>query len=148
VAANEEDMLVLNRFVIGLDTADAFVERAHAALAALAERPGYRSGRLARALDEPTSWCLATEWESVGAYRRALGAFDVKVQATPLLAESIDEPSAYEPLASAEPGGPVVVAASDLAPGAGRAGPVAGRSEPGGVRAVPGGGRPVPGAPG
>jgi heme oxygenase (mycobilin-producing) len=109
-------MLVLNRFTIQPDGSDAFVARAHAALAALAARPGYRSGRLTRALDDPTAWCLVTEWESVGTYRRALGAFDVKVQATPLLAESLDEPSAYETLASAHPGGTVSVSASDRAP--------------------------------
>ena len=45
-----------------------------------------------------------TEWESVGAYRRALGGFDVKVHATPLLAESLDEPSAFETLATAATG--------------------------------------------
>jgi hypothetical protein len=108
-------MLVLNRFVIDPDTEDDFVQRAHAALAALADRPGYLSGRLTRALEEPDHWCLVTEWESVGTYRRALGGFDVKVNATPLLAHSIDEPSAYETLAAAEPHGAVVVAASDRA---------------------------------
>jgi hypothetical protein len=108
-------MLVLNRFVVPLDTQDEFAGRAHAALAALAERPGYQSGRLTRALDEPTAWTLVTEWESVGAYRRALGGFDVKVHATPLLALSLDEPSAFETLASAAPGGEVVVEASDRA---------------------------------
>jgi quinol monooxygenase YgiN len=108
-------MLVLNRFVVEPDAAHDFVPRAHAALAALAARPGYLSGRLTRALDEPTAWCLVTEWESVGTYRRALSAFDVKVYATPLLAESLDEPSAYETLASAEPGAAVVVTASDRA---------------------------------
>ena len=97
-------MLVLNRFVVP-SMPPAFTERAHAALAALADRPGYLSGRLTRALDDPAHWSLVTEWESVGAYRRALGGFDVKVHATPLLAESLDEPSAYETLASAEPGG-------------------------------------------
>ncbi|MFI6075731.1 antibiotic biosynthesis monooxygenase family protein [Actinoplanes sp. NPDC051343] len=108
-------MLVLNRFVVTPETQDSFVTRAHAALAVLAERPGYLSGRLTRALDDPTYWTLVTEWESVGAYRRALGGFEVKVTATPLLSESIDEPSAYETLASAEPGGEVVVTASDRA---------------------------------
>ncbi|MFB9235948.1 antibiotic biosynthesis monooxygenase family protein [Plantactinospora siamensis] len=108
-------MLVTNRFVIDEDVAPAFTERAHAALAALAARPGYRRGQLLRALDDPRHWCLVTEWESVGSYRRALGAFEVKVDATPLLAESLDEPSAYEPLASAEPDGPVVVTPSDRA---------------------------------
>ncbi len=108
-------MLVMNRFVVGQDGVDDFVQRAHAALAALAARPGYRAGRLTRSLDEPRHWCLVTEWESVGTYRRALGAFDVKVYATPLLAESLDEPSAYEALATAEPGGQIVVVPSDRA---------------------------------
>ena len=108
-------MLVLNRFIIPPDTQDGFVARAHAALAALADRPGYLSGRLTRALDDPAYWTLVTEWESVGAYRRALGGFDVKVHATPLLSESVDEPSAYETLAAADPGGQVVVTDSDRA---------------------------------
>ncbi|WP_433529458.1 antibiotic biosynthesis monooxygenase family protein [Micromonospora sp. CA-263727] len=109
-------MLVTNRFVVD-DDAEAFTARAHAALAALAARPGYLRGQLVRALDDPRHWCLVTEWESVGAYRRALGGFDVKVTAVPLLAESVDEPSAYEALASAPPGGDVVVVASDRAAG-------------------------------
>jgi quinol monooxygenase YgiN len=106
-------MLVLNRFVVPPDTWDGFVAEAHAALAALAERPGYVSGRLTRALDDPAHWTLVTEWESVGAYRRALGGFDVKVRATPLLARSVDEPSAFETLASVAPGGAITVTASD-----------------------------------
>jgi heme oxygenase (mycobilin-producing) len=108
-------MLVLNRFVVPTDTQDGFVEQAHTALAALAARPGYLSGRLTRALDDPSYWTLVTEWESVGAYRRALGGYDVKVHATPLLALSLDEPSAFETLASAAPGGELTVEASDRA---------------------------------
>jgi heme oxygenase (mycobilin-producing) len=108
-------MLVLNRFVVPSEQADGFARRAHAALAALAERPGYLSGRLTRALDDPAHWTLVTEWESVGSYRRALGGFDVKVHAAPLLGESVDAPSAFETLASAEPGKPVQVVASDRA---------------------------------
>ncbi|MEU7935684.1 antibiotic biosynthesis monooxygenase family protein [Micromonospora echinofusca] len=108
-------MLVTNRFVVDVDVADEFTERAHAALAALAARPGYLRGQLVRALDDPRHWCLVTEWESVGTYRRALGGFDVKITAVPLLAESLDEPSAYEALASAAPGGQVVRTASDRA---------------------------------
>lgn len=108
-------MLVMNRFVIDEDQSEEFIGRAHAALAALAARPGFRDGRLTRALDEPGNWCLVTRWESVGTYRRALGAFQVKVTAIPLLAESMDEPSAYETLASAGPGGPVTTSASDRA---------------------------------
>lgn len=108
-------MLVLNRFVVAPDAADAFTARAHAALEALAARPGYVSGQLTRSLDEPSTWVLVTEWESVGTYRRALGAYDVKVTATPLLADAVDEPSAFEPLATVAPGGAVEVRLSDRA---------------------------------
>src|SRR5215475_8918663 len=110
-------MLVVNRFVVPPDEAATtdFTERATAALEVLAARPGYVRGALGRAYDDASYWCLQTEWESVGAYRRALGNFDVKVHATPLLAQSVDEPSAYEVLASAAPGGDVATASSDLA---------------------------------
>jgi quinol monooxygenase YgiN len=110
-------VLVLNRFEVPPDQADDFVARAHAALGVLAARPGYRAGELGRSLDEPAHWCLVTRWESVGAYRRALGDFDVKVHAAPLLARSRDEPSAYEVLAAAHPGGEVTVCGSDRAAG-------------------------------
>jgi quinol monooxygenase YgiN len=105
---------MFNRFVVSSDPAE-FVQRAHAALAALADRPGYLRGDLTRSLDEPEHWCLMTEWESVGAYRRALGGFDVKITATPLLAESLMEPCAYETLATAAPGGQVQTRTSDRA---------------------------------
>ena len=107
-------MLVVNRFAVEGDDAD-FRARAGVALAALAGRPGYLRGRLGRAYDDPTCWTLVTEWESVGAYRRALSAFEVKVDATPLLAESLDEPSAFEVLASVAPGGELKVTESDRA---------------------------------
>jgi quinol monooxygenase YgiN len=108
-------VLVVTRFVV--NEPDPFVERAHTALATLAARPGYLSGQLARAIDEPDQWCMVTVWESVGAYRRALSSYEVKLHATPLLAEAFDEPSAFEVLASAAPGGPVEVAGSDRADG-------------------------------
>ena len=107
-------MLVVNRFVVTGDDTD-FRTRAGAALAALGARPGYVRGRLGRAYDEPGQWMLITEWESVGAYRRALSAYDVKVNATPLLAQSQDEASAFEILGEAGPGGPVTYTESDLA---------------------------------
>ena len=106
-------MLVVTRFVV--PDPGPFVERAHTALAALAARPGYQHGRLGRSVDEPDHWCLVTVWESVGAYRRALSAYEVKVHATPLLAESLDEPSAYEVLLRSGPGGPVTSSTSDRA---------------------------------
>jgi hypothetical protein len=43
---------------------------------------------------------LSTEWEGVGAYRRALSSYDVKMTAPEALAHAVQEPSAYEVLAS------------------------------------------------
>ncbi len=91
-------MLVVSRFAVGQDDAATFETQAADALAALSERPGFVGGRVARAVDDPAVWLLVTEWVGVGAWRRALGGYDVKLRASPLLARSIDEPSAFEDL--------------------------------------------------
>jgi heme oxygenase (mycobilin-producing) len=108
-------VLALNRFVVVPERTVEFTRQAHAALAALAARPGFRDGELARNLDRPDQWCLVTRWQSVGAYRRALGDFGVRVNAVPLLAQAVNEPSAYESLVAASAGGELVTADSDLA---------------------------------
>jgi heme oxygenase (mycobilin-producing) len=112
-------VLVVNRFVVEDDVAATFAERAGLALKALSERPGYVRGELGRAFDDPAHWALVTEWASVGAYRRALGGFEVKMHATPLMAQSIDEPSAYEILVHTDESGEVASFASDRAPDVG-----------------------------
>lgn len=89
-------MIVVNRFRVPAEDAEAFradLERAHALLA---EREGCVDGTVGRNVDDPELWVLTTRWVNVGAYRRALSAYDVKVGAVPLLSQAIDEPSAYE----------------------------------------------------
>jgi hypothetical protein len=95
------------------DGSPDFAERARAALAALAARPGYRRGTLGRSTDEPDAWVLLTEWENVGSYRRALGNYEVKLHATPLLAAAQDLPGGFEALLDVAPGGAAVVRDSD-----------------------------------
>lgn len=116
-------LLVVTRYVVE-DPAggEAFRLRARDALDALRAQPGCRSGHVARALDDARRWVVQTEWESVGAYRRALSAFDVKVRAVPLMYEQVDEETAYESLVEYGPEG-LVEATSDLAPGAATAVP-------------------------
>jgi hypothetical protein len=109
-------VLVVTRFVVEPGDEAAFRGDAAAALKALSERPGWLGGRLGRATDDVRAWLLLTEWESVGAYRRALGGFDVKMHATPLLARAVAEPSAYETFDDA-------FAVSDRAADADTAGP-------------------------
>jgi quinol monooxygenase YgiN len=108
-------VLVVTRFVVEPAEENAFRNDATAALRALAERPGWHGGRLARATDDGRAWLLLTEWASVGAYRRALSGWDVKMHATPLLARAVAEPSAYEVLDEGATG--------DRAPDADTAGP-------------------------
>ena len=95
-------MLVVTRFEVPEPDAQAFLPRAQAALAAFAARPGYLRGRIGRAADDPTAWVMTTEWEGVGAYRRSLSSYDVKVDAAPLLSLGRDEASAFEVLVSDE----------------------------------------------
>ena len=93
-------MLVVTRFDVPEDESATFLPKARGALAAFAARPGYVRGRIGRAADDPTAWILMTEWAGVGAYRRSLSAYDVKVDAAPLLSLGRDEPSAFEVLVS------------------------------------------------
>ena len=94
-------MLVVNRFRVGADEASAFRTDLATARDLLAAQPGYLDGSLGRALDDPELWLLLTRWESVGAYRRALSAYDVKLHAWTTLGRALDEPGAFE---DAEPG--------------------------------------------
>ncbi|GAA3673233.1 hypothetical protein GCM10022237_36090 [Nocardioides ginsengisoli] len=99
-------MLVVNRFRAGADPAglQADLERVHALLA---EQRGYVDGWLGRNVDDPDLWVLTTRWEHVGAYRRALSSYDLKLHGVPVLSRAIDEPGAYEVV---EPGGVLNVA--------------------------------------
>lgn len=89
-------MLVVNRFQVPETEGERFRLDLQVALDALAARPGHVAGQIGRNLDDPTLWVLSTQWEHVGAYRRALSSYDVKLHAVPLLSRAVDEPSAYE----------------------------------------------------
>lgn len=89
-------VIVVSRFRVSAPEAEAFRGLAEAAHEALAQRPGYLHGSVGRNLDDATLWSIVTWWENVGSYRRALSAYDVKLNAVPLLSRAIDEPSAFE----------------------------------------------------
>jgi hypothetical protein len=86
-------MLAISRFRFDEQLTDTKLTRC---LEQLGQQPGFRSGRVGRAIDDPTLWVLQTIWADVGSYRRALSAYDVKMNVVPVLANAIDEPSAYE----------------------------------------------------
>jgi hypothetical protein len=96
-------VLVVTRFRLQTPTgapADHETEALRAELDAahevLAAQQGYVAGWIGRNLDEPDLWVLTTRWESVGAYRRALSSYEVKLAAVPTLSRALDEPSGYE----------------------------------------------------
>lgn len=89
-------MLVVTRFRVPAEGAPGFRLDLDRARQALAERPGYLDGTVGRNVDDPDLWVLTTRWEHVGAYRRALSSYDVKLHAVPVLGRALDEPSAYE----------------------------------------------------
>lgn len=109
-------MIVVSRFQVAPDS--GFAERARAALQAFAACRGFVRGHLGRAADDPQLWTIVTQWESVGGFRRALSTYDVKLHATPLLAEALPEAGAYEVLLTFEDG-QVTEAASGRAADAG-----------------------------
>jgi hypothetical protein len=111
--------MVMTRFDVPEAEATSFLPKAQAALAAFAGRPGFVRGRIGRAADDPTAWLLTTEWEGVGAYRRSLSAYEVKVDAAPLLGLGRDEPSAFEILHAEDVAQPAVIAPSRRAADAG-----------------------------
>jgi len=89
-------MLVVNRFRVPEAEAEAFAREIAAAHELLSARPGHLTGTVGRNVDDPELWILSTQWENVGSYRRALGWYDVRVGAWPVLSRAIEEPSAFE----------------------------------------------------
>ena len=78
------------------DLADRARAELETCLTRLGERPGFVSGTVGRAMDDPTLWVLQTTWQDVGSYRRALSAYEIKATVVPLLSYAVDEPTAYE----------------------------------------------------
>lgn len=111
-------VIVVSRFRVVSGQDDAFGVQARAAIEALSACPGFVSGELAQSTDEADLRLITTRWSGMGAYRRALSSFEVKVAAVPLLSQAVDEPSTYEVVHARSPEG-VVEATSSLAADAG-----------------------------
>jgi quinol monooxygenase YgiN len=116
-------LVVVTRYVVPQSEAASFREQGRDALDALRSRPGCRRGHLGRSIDDPTRWLLQTEWDSIGAYRRALSSYEVKLRAVPLMYHAVDEVTAYEALveATSDPSDGLLDHDSDRDPGAGAA---------------------------
>lgn len=115
-------MLVVNRFRLHDPDRESarpedpkeFLAEGSKALEALGQCSGFQTGRLARAVDEPQTWVMLTEWDNIGSYRRALSSFQVKM-CTPFLSRAEPEASGFEVLAYADSDGGTHLLDSDLA---------------------------------
>jgi len=88
-------MYAVFRFAVDSDE-QSFTQAGAPALDALRGSAGCLSAALVRAVEEPTLWLLIAEWEGVGAYRRALSSYDVRLYAHPFLARALTDESAFE----------------------------------------------------
>ena len=89
---------VVLRFSVLTTEVTDFRSRAMATARLLAAADGCQGVEVGRASDAPSMWMLAIRWDSVGAYRRALGSHQVKAEGMPFLSTAIDEPTAFEVL--------------------------------------------------
>lgn len=95
VAGEAAPVLVVSRFRVDGDRGD-WLQGMREALGVLGESAGFVRGQIAQATDDAELMVVSTSWTNVGAYRKALGRFEVKAQVVPLLSCALDEPSAFE----------------------------------------------------
>lgn len=89
-------MLALSRFRYDDEASGAAEAELAGCLDGLGGCVGFLDGAVGRALDDPGLWVLQTRWSNVGAYRRALSSYEIKMAVVPLLSRAVDEPSAFE----------------------------------------------------
>lgn len=89
-------MLVVSRFSVPADEQRAFAAQARAAIGVLADSTGFIEASVGQATDEADLRVIATRWSGIGAYRKALSRYEVKLEVVPFLSHAIDEPSAFE----------------------------------------------------
>jgi quinol monooxygenase YgiN len=116
-------MLVITRYRVPDAQTATFRDLAEPALAALTARPGCLWAVVGRSVDEPTLWTLTSRWEGVGAYRRALSSYEVKLHTVPLMYQAVDEATAFEDVMTWSPGQGIAHAASGRAADADTANP-------------------------
>ena len=94
-----QGVVIVTRFIVPdapPERAAEFVANAARLREAFQARPGHGRTTVARSLEDPTHWVLVSEWARVGDWRRALSAYDVRVEVMPLMAHAENEPGVYE----------------------------------------------------
>ncbi|HVU73778.1 MAG TPA: antibiotic biosynthesis monooxygenase [Mycobacteriales bacterium] len=90
--------------VIRLRGGEAVAAQARELLAVLHARPGFLGGRVGQSVEDDGGVAVLAQFADLGSWRRALGATDVKLLATPLLGAHAESVSTYETADEAGPG--------------------------------------------
>lgn len=96
---------VVTRYLV--EDLDAWLPGARDALVPLASHDLCLGADICASIDDPRLALIITRWPSVGAYRRAMSSFEVKMHTVPLLSQSLDEPTTFEVLHHRGPEGVV-----------------------------------------
>jgi hypothetical protein len=94
---------VVTRYRVG--DIEHWLPSAREALAPLAAQELCLGADIGASIDDPQLGLIITRWASVGDYRRAMSAFEVKMYTVPMLSQSIDEPTTFEVLHHTGPDG-------------------------------------------
>lgn len=95
-STDEPGVLVVIRFRTLDPRANEGLAALRSAVKVLAQSAGFLGSAIGQATDDPDLVILTLTWRDIGSYRRALSRMEVKMQVVPLLAQAIDEPTAFE----------------------------------------------------
>lgn len=103
--ASTPALIVVSRFQVPEGSEVDFARDARAAIQALGACAGFVDAALGQSTDDPHLRTIVTRWEGIGAYRRSLSNYEVKLTAIPLLSTAVDEESAFEVVHARTPAG-------------------------------------------
>ena len=89
-------LLVITKHLVHPHEMPTWIESAKSAIEPLAACAGCLGTEIGLATDEADLAVVVSKWENVGAYRRALSNFEVKMHSIPFLSTAVDESSAFE----------------------------------------------------
>lgn len=84
------------RFTVGTAERGDFLRQSRTAAQMLRAREGCLGVEVLQSVDDAESMMITTRWESMGRYRRAMSAYDIKEQVIPFLSRARDEDSTFE----------------------------------------------------
>lgn len=93
------------RFALPREERTRFLREAREAVELLRGREGCVGIDILQSVDRDDLLMITTRWESMGSYRRAMSAYEVKERVIPFLSRARDEDSTFETLLAATAAG-------------------------------------------